>query len=335
MAKLLLEVKGVKKYFPVMSGLLRRQIGEVRGVDGVDFKVERGKTLAIVGESGSGKTTLGKTIVHLYRPTSGSILFDGVDLAQLDEQQFKPYRTRLQMVFQDPTSSLNPRRKIRDMLLDPLRVNRIGTESERYQRGRRLIERVGLPVDFLHRYPHMLSGGQKQRVCIARAIISNPDLVVLDEPTSALDVSVQAQLVDLLQSLQEEFDLTYLFISHNLALVRNIANEVIVMYLGRVMEAGPTDEVFSNPRHPYTLALLSSIPPVIDEDAKVLPSKIKLSGEIPSSMRVPAGCRFVTRCPYKMPACETLEPPIVQVGLQDVRCHLYTWKDHPLYRVQA
>lgn len=319
----LLEVQGLRKYFPVLGGLLKRKVGEVKAVDGIDFRVEKGTTLGIVGESGSGKTTVGKTIARLYAPTSGSIIFNGTDIGKLADGAFRSFRPRIQMVFQDPSSSLNFRRKIEDMLLDPLRANKIGTPSERHRKVLDLLELVGLPQDNYARYPHMLSGGQRQRISVARAIISNPDLVVLDEPTSALDVSVQAQIIELLQKIQREFGISYVFISHNIALVMNVAREVLVMYLGKVMEKGPADQVLTNPKHPYTIALLSSTPTITDQEASILPEKIPLVGETPSPTEVPAGCRFAPRCPHRMPICEQ-EPDFFKVGQQEVRCWLHS-----------
>jgi oligopeptide transport system ATP-binding protein len=319
----LLKVEGLRKYYPVLGGLLKRKVGEVKAVDGADFSISTGKTLGLVGESGSGKTTVGKVIARLYPPTSGTIKFKGTDIGKLSERAFRPFRPKIQMVFQDPTSSLNPRRRIKDLMLDPLRANRIGTEDERRRRIMTLLELVGLPAEYAYRYPHMLSGGQKQRIGIARAIVSSPDLIVLDEPTSALDVSVQAQIVELLQKIQKELNLTYIFISHNIILVRNVADEIVVMYLGRVMERGPASEVFASPKHPYTISLLSSIPTLTDEEADILPDKIPLTGETPSPMNIPPGCRFASRCPYVMDICKTVEPELVLVGQQEVRCHLF------------
>jgi len=319
----LVEVEGLRKYFPVLGGLLKRKVGEIKAVDGVDFSIATGKTLGLVGESGSGKTTVGKVIARLYLPTEGSVKFEGTDIGKLSDRAFKPFRPKIQMVFQDPTSSLNPRRRIKDLLLDPLRANNIGNEDQRRRTIMGLLELVGLPAEYAYRYPHMLSGGQKQRIGIARAIVSNPDLIVLDEPTSALDVSVQAQIVELLQTIQKELNLTYVFISHNVILVRNVADEIVVMYLGRVMERGPANEMFTAPKHPYTISLLSSIPTLTDEEADILPDKIPLTGETPSPMNIPPGCRFASRCPYVMNICKTVEPELVLVGGQEVRCHLF------------
>lgn len=321
MSEPLLQVRNLKKYFPITGGILKRKIGDVRAVDGVSFDVIRGDTLAVVGESGSGKTTVGKTLIRIFKPTEGSILFENDDIAKLEGNALKNYRRMAQMVFQDPTSSLNPRRRILDIVMDPVNVHEIGSRRERYEMVARIMDRVELPRDFLYRYPHSLSGGQKQRVGIARAVIMNPALVILDEPTASLDVSVQANIISLLKEIQKEYGLTYVFISHNLSLVRNIADRVMVMYLGRAMEMAPTKELFTNPMHPYTIALLSVIPTVSDEEEKLLPERIKLEGEIPSSVRIPKGCRFASRCPKALDSCSLDEPALVDVGGHLVRCH--------------
>jgi len=320
----LLQAVSLTKNFPVLGGLLRRKIGEVKAVDKIDFAVERGRTIGIVGESGSGKTTVGRMIARLISPTSGSIIFDGTDISKLTDREFKPYRPKIQMVFQDPASSLNFRRRIGDLMLDPLRANNIDTESERRKTALGLLELVGLPQDYYYRYPHMLSGGQRQRIGVARAIISNPELVILDEPTSALDVSVQAQIIELLQEIQKKLGIAYIFISHNIVLVRNVAQEVVVMYLGRVMEKGPAEQIFTSPKHPYTISLLSSTPTLTDQEADMLPERIPLTGETPSAMHIPPGCRFASRCAHVMKICREVEPELIRVDQQDVRCHLYS-----------
>jgi len=321
MSEPMLRVLDLKKYFPMTGGLLKRKIGEVKAVDGVSFDVMKSDTLALVGESGSGKTTVGKMLVRILKPTSGSIFFANEDIAKHEGDSLKNYRRMAQMVFQDPTSSLNPRRKILDIVIDPLNVHKIGLKSERYEMVTRMMDRVELPRDFLYRYPHSLSGGQKQRVGIARAVIMNPALVVLDEPTASLDVSVQANIVSLLKEIQKEYGLTYVFISHNLSLVRNIADWVTVMYLGRAMEMAPTEQLFTKPMHPYTIALLSVVPTVSEEEEKLLPERVRLEGEIPSSVRIPKGCRFASRCPKAHERCSSDEPPLVDLGGHFVRCH--------------
>jgi len=322
MAQDLLEVKGLTKCFPVYSGIIRRKVGEVRAVDGANFTLERGRSFGLVGESGSGKTTLGKMIAGTYMPTGGSIVFDGVDVTNAIYN--RALKRRIQMVFQDPASALNPRRRIRDTLLDPLKIHNVGSGQAREKLVIEMLERVGLSQEFQYRYPHELSGGQKQRVAIARAVITHPDLVILDEPTSALDVSVQANIMELLKELQSEFDLAYVFITHNLSLVRNVSDKIAVMYLGRIMEYGQTDAIFMNPKHPYSVALLSVIPTVSDEEEKFLPELMKLSGEIASPVNLPKGCRFHTRCPKRFDPCDKIEPEPTWHDGHELRCHLYT-----------
>jgi oligopeptide/dipeptide ABC transporter ATP-binding protein len=326
MEESILSVKGLKRYFPVTQGILGRIVGYVRAVDGVDFSVSEGRTLAIVGESGSGKTTLARLIVRLDRPTDGQILFEGLDITRMNNRSFLPLRHKIQMVFQDPSSALNPRRKIMSTMLDPLCSRKEITKSEKIERVFRYLEMVGLPAEYALKYPHMLSGGQKQRVVIAKAMISEPELLVLDEPTSSLDVSVQAQIINLLKRLQQSLKVSYIFISHNMSLVRNVAHHVVVMYLGRVMESGPVKDIFERPKHPYTLSLLSSVPTLTPEEDRMLPEKIPLTGETPSIMDFQKGCRFASRCPYVMDICKVREPELVRVENQDVRCHLFNQK---------
>jgi oligopeptide transport system ATP-binding protein len=321
----LLEAYGLVKHFPITQGLLRRRIGEVRAVDGVTLSVEEGRTLALVGESGSGKTTTGRLIVRLLRPTGGRILFNGRDLTQLDEDGLRPLRREMQMVFQNPASSLNPRKRVREIIEEPLVIHGVGTPRERLLRVAELLDLVELPArDFLFRYPHVLSGGQRQRVAIARALALNPRLLVLDEPTSALDVSVQAKIIALLRRLQRDLHLTYLFISHDLSLVRNVADVVAVMYLGKIVETAPAAVLFGRPSHPYTRALLSAIPVVSDAETRLLPLKIVLRGEIPSAARIPSGCAFHPRCYARIEACDRVLPELLQLGgTHAVRCILY------------
>ncbi|MFQ6076215.1 MAG: ABC transporter ATP-binding protein [Candidatus Bathyarchaeia archaeon] len=322
MVNALLNVVGLKKYFPITEGILKKKVGDVKAVDGIDFSIEKGTTFALVGESGSGKTTVGKTILRLYEPTEGKIIFDGRDITRLKGQELKPLRRKMQIVYQDPTSSLNPRKKIKDILDAPLAVHKIGNRSERLERTKEILDMVELPEEFMYRYPHHLSGGQKQRVGIARALILKPRFVVLDEPTSSLDVSVQAKIIELLKKLQKELNLTYLFITHDLVLVKNISDVIGVMYLGRLMEMGPTNTLFLNPIHPYTNALLSSIP-LVEEDSN-LPDKSKwrLSGEIPSSINVPKGCPIVSRCPVREDTCRLTRPDMVEFEKgHKVWCH--------------
>ena len=321
----LLQSEALVKYFPLTTGLLHRKVGDVKAVDGVSVTLEEGRTLALVGETGSGKTTLARLLVRLLEPTSGRIFFDGQDVTRRSEAELRPVRRHLQMVFQNPASSLNPRRRVREIIEEPLVIHSIGTPRQRLRRVSELLERVELPPkDFLFRYPHALSGGQRQRVAIARALALSPRLVVLDEPTSALDVSVQAKIIALLRRLQRELKLTYLFISHDLSLVRNVADAVAVMYLGKVVELAPAETLFSHPCHPYTRALLSAIPTVSDEEAALIPEKIVLQGEIPSPARVPPGCAFHTRCYARIAGCDRIVPEFLQVGADhQVRCILY------------
>jgi oligopeptide transport system ATP-binding protein len=321
MSEILLEIKNLKKYFTVSYGFLRKKVGLVKAVDGVDLQLERMKTVALVGESGSGKTTTGKVILGIYPPTSGSIILDCEDITNLRGKDLKKVRRKIQMVYQDPYSSLNPLRRIIDIILDSLNIYEIGTRRERMEKTKEIINVVGLSEEYLYRYPHELSGGERQRVAIARAIISNPELVVLDEPTSALDVTVQASIVKSLQNLQKQYKLTYLFISHNLALVRNFADETAVMYLGRIMEIAPSEQLFQKPLHPYTIALLSMIPTVTEKETEMLPQKIKLSGETPKPTDIPKGCRFATRCPKMEKKCSQIEPEMMWIGSHGVRCH--------------
>lgn len=325
MPRVILQVVDLKKYFPVHSGLLKRKIGEVRAVDGVSFTVYEQETFALVGESGSGKTTVGKTQLRLYTPTSGKIWFDGQDISFLDEEHLLPLRKEMQMVFQDPASSLNPRKRIKEIIAAPLHIHKVGTPGERVQRVRELLEQVELPERYLYSYPHQLSGGQKQRVGIARALALRPKFLILDEPTSALDVSVQAKILELLARLQQEYRLTYFFITHDLSVVRNVADRVGVMYLGKIVESAPTRKLFAQPLHPYTQALLSAIPVMLEEELALLPEKITLEGEVPSPVHAPSGCAFHPRCPACMEICRQEDPPerTVEAGHQ-VKCHLYT-----------
>lgn len=323
----MLSVVGLKKYFPITTGILRRVIGFVKAVDDVNFKVKRGEVFALVGESGSGKTTLAKTVTRIYTPTAGEILFNGSDLSKLKGKKLKPTRREIQMVFQDPNSSINPRRRVKDIIAAPLEIHKVGGRLERIKRVAELLELVELsPEEFMYRYPQALSGGEKQRVGIARALALNPKFVVLDEPTSALDVSVQAKILELLERLQLGLHLTYLLITHNLGVVRNFSDRIGVMYLGKIFEMTTTDELFKNPLHPYTKALLSAIPVVTDEELKVIPEKISLEGEIPSPFNPPLGCRFHPRCPWKMHACmQSKETEMVEYARGHlVSCHLYS-----------
>ncbi len=323
MSESLLEVKDLKKYFPVRSGVFRRVTGHVKAVDGVSFSIDPGETLAIIGESGSGKSTVAKTIIGIHRATDGSIRLDGEEITDPSTEQVKRMRSRMQMVFQDPTSSLNPRRSIRQSLMVPLKAQGM-PKSERIDRISELLEIVDLNDEYLYKYPHELSGGQKQRINIARAIAIEPEILLLDEPTSALDVSVQAKIIQLLEDLQDDLGLTYLFITHDLSLVRNVADETAVMYLGEFQEKGDTERVFKAPKHPYTRALLSSIPVTSDEEESYKPDMEPLKGEIPSPRDIPSGCRFHTRCPYAVDTCSAVDPEFTADDGGDlVRCHIY------------
>lgn len=312
----LVQVNGLKKYFPIKGGVLQRKKDEVRAVDDVSFTIPRGETFGLVGESGSGKTTTGKAILQLERPTAGQVVIDDEDVTEMDGDHLRQFRQNMQIVYQDPTSSLNPRRQVGDIIKEPMKIHGIGSKSERIDRAKELLSTVGLPEEYYYRNPTALSGGQKQRVGIARAVILNPKFIVLDEPTSALDVSVQAQIVKLLDKLQKKYDLTYLFISHDLALIKNVSDWIGVMYLGRLVEVGPTAEVFTSPQHPYTRALLSSISTVRSEDEKFKPEEIRLEGEIPDPRNKPSGCAFRSRCPEEFEACDETEPPLYPVGTE-------------------
>jgi peptide/nickel transport system ATP-binding protein len=321
-AEPLVEVEDLKVWFPIKSGvLLDRHIGDVRAVDGVSLTIDRGETLGLVGESGCGKTTLGRAILRLYDPTAGTIRFDGRDITRLGESELRPLRRRMQMIFQDPFASLNPRHSVGRMVGEPMKVHGVGDRKSTASRVRELLDVVGLPRDAASRYPHEFSGGQRQRIGLARALALNPDFIVCDEPVSALDVSIQAQIVNLLEELQEEFDLTYLFVAHDLAVVRHISDRIVVMYLGSIVEVSPADDLYDNPLHPYTISLLSAIPipdPVVERNRET----ILLQGDLPSPANPPQACRFHTRCPYVQPTrCTEDAPPLRAVDGHMVACH--------------
>ncbi len=318
----LLSVVDLKKHFVVgHTGVAGRTPITVKAVDGVSFDLREGETLGLVGESGSGKSTVAYTTVGMYRPTSGRMIFQGQELFANGQRPLR-LRKEIQIVFQDPGSSLNPRHTVRDILSMPLRVHQPG--KNRVEQIVRLLELVDLPSEYMYRYPNTLSGGEKQIVGIARALASEPKLVILDEPTSALDVSVQAKTITLLLRLQQELHLSYLFITHDLSLMRNVASRVAIMYLGRVCEIADTAEFFRNPLHPYTQMLLSSIPVISEEEEKLLPRKVVSTGEIPSPVDVPPGCSFHTRCPFAMEVCRRVDPVMVEGAPgHQVRCHLF------------
>jgi oligopeptide/dipeptide ABC transporter ATP-binding protein len=307
----LVRVEELIKYFPVSGGFFARDSLHVHAVDNVNLEIVRGETLGLVGESGCGKTTLGRLILGLEKPTSGSVLFDGIDLATVGRQEMKHLRRRMQIIFQDPFSSLNPRKTVQSTIMEPLTVHGIGTRSQRRERVLALMEEVGLSPEHLKRYPHEFSGGQRQRIGIARALALNPELIVADEPVSALDVSIRSQVLNLLEDLQERYGLTYLFVSHDLSVVEHIASRVAVMYLGKIVEIGPKRNIYENPLHPYTEALLSAVP--IPDPARKR-KRIILQGDVPSPIDPPSGCRFHPRCWLMIPVCKEVEPPLVDVG---------------------
>ncbi|MEM0347220.1 MAG: ABC transporter ATP-binding protein, partial [Zestosphaera sp.] len=316
----LLEVNGLTKYFPVKTGLFGRVVGYVRAVDGVSFEVAEGTVFALVGESGSGKTTTLRCILKLTDPTSGEIRVDGRDVTRLKGKELKWFRRNVQAVFQNPYLSLNPRMRVKDLIAEPLKTHTEMSKEEIYRRVAEVLALVGLPEAVANQHPPSLSGGQAQRVAIARALSIEPKLLLLDEPTSALDVSVQAQILNLLVELKEKLKLTYLLVTHDLSVVRYMSDYVAVMYLGKIMEVGTSDEIFSEPGHPYTLALLSSIPEP-DPRIKKLKKKIMLSGEPPSPMNPPSGCRLSNRCPYAIKECVAEEPELTKVTKTHyVRC---------------
>jgi len=320
----LLSVRGLTKHFPVRSGVLRRVTGQVRAVDGVDLEVERGRTIGLVGESGSGKSTTARLVTRLIEPTAGEVVFDGTDLLSLSGGELRAMRRRFQMVFQDPYASLSPRLTVAQIVGEPLRVHGVVGGADRTAKVAELLAQVGLDATGLDRYPHEFSGGQRQRIAVARALALEPDLVVCDEPVSALDVSIQSQVVNLLADLQQEQGLAYLFISHDLSVVRHVSDRIAVMYLGRVVEEGPAAAVHDDPTHPYTEALVSAVP-LPDPVRQRARRRIVLTGDVPSPLDPPSGCHFHPRCPHAMDVCRTEDPPAYD--LPDggrVHCHLHT-----------
>ncbi len=308
----LINVNNLKKWFPIRGGILSRTVGYVKAVNDVSFYVNRGEVLGLVGESGSGKTTVGRTILRLIEPTEGEVVFDGTDVVALSKAELRPFRRRMQIIFQDPFASLNPRMTVGDIIAEPLIIHRlVRTPQERTERVAELLKLVGLSPDHMRRYPHEFSGGQRQRIGIARALAVDPDFIVADEPVSALDVSIQAQVVNLLQDLKDELGLTLLFIAHDLAVVEYVSDRIAVMYLGKIMEMAPAKELYTNPQHPYTEALLSAVPV---PDPTIKRERIVLEGDIPSPINPPSGCVFRTRCRYAIPECAETVPELREVS---------------------
>jgi oligopeptide transport system ATP-binding protein len=320
--RVLVRLEGLTKYFPITQGIvIQRQVGAVHAVDGVSFDIHRGETLGLVGESGCGKTTVGRTIIQLYRPTAGRVLFDGVDLCALKGEALRRMRQRMQMIFQDPYASLDPRMTIFRIIGEPLRVHKLASGKEQVERVQELLRLVRLNPRFINRQPHEFSGGQRQRIGIARALASNPDFIICDEPIAALDVSIQAQVVNLLEELQDQLGLTYLFIAHDLSMVRHICDRVAVMYLGKVVELAEKNALYDHPLHPYTQALLSAVP-VPDPKVERQRRRIILQGDVPSPVNPPSGCRFRTRCPKAQSRCAEEEPAWRDAGDNHfVACH--------------
>jgi len=313
MSEALIEVKHVKKYFPIRKGVLQREVARVHAVDDVSFSVREGETLGLVGESGCGKSTLGRTIVRLLEPTAGEIVFQGRQIEKLRARRLRPLRREMQMVFQDPYASLNPRKRVGTIIGDPMKIHRLYDKKERKKHVEELLETVGLSPEHYNRYPHEFSGGQRQRIGIARALALRPKLIVADEPVSALDVSIQSQMLNLLEDLQNEFQLTYIFIAHDLGVVRHVSDRIAVMYLGKLVELSPAEELYQRPIMPYTEALLSAVP-IPDPDLAAKRERIVLEGDVPSPIDPPSGCRFHPRCRYATQICHDVEPPLVDYG---------------------
>jgi oligopeptide transport system ATP-binding protein len=319
----LIRVENLTKHFPITRGIvIQRQVGAVQAVDNVSFTIQEGETLGLVGESGCGKSTTGRTILQLYRPTSGKVYFREIDLTELKGEDLRRARRNMQMVFQDPFASLNPRMTVGNIIAEPLEVHRIGNKKERRERVRELLDRVGMSPHYVNRYPHEFSGGQRQRIGVARSLALQPEFLVLDEPISALDVSIQAQVVNLLETLQEDMGLTYLFIAHDLSMVRHISDRTAVMYLGKIVELATRDELYSHPMHPYTQALLSAVP-IPDPIQERKRQRIILEGSVPSPVNPPKGCRFNPRCQYAVDICRQEEPEWREIiPAHWVACHL-------------
>jgi oligopeptide transport system ATP-binding protein len=322
--KVLLKVENLKKHFPIMRGVFRRQVGAVQAVDGVTFNIYEGETLGLVGESGCGKSTTGRVVLQLLDPTDGTVEFKGRNLTKLSKNELRRERRHMQMIFQDPYASLNPRMTVGNIIGEPLKIQKLGNAADRKKRVQELLRVVGLNPYFVNRYPHEFSGGQRQRIGVARALATNPDFIVADEPISALDVSVQAQVVNLLGDLRDQLGLTYLFIAHDLSMVRHISDRVAVMYLGRIVELSATEEVYNHPLHPYSQALLSAIP-MPDPDREAERKRIILEGDVPSPAHPPSGCRFHPRCAYATDICKEQDPEYRNLGQEGINhwvaCH--------------
>jgi len=316
----LLTVNGLKKHFPIRGGIFSKTVGYVQAVDGVSFHINKGEIMGLVGESGCGKTTVGRLILGLYEPTAGEIHFEGANISTLSKQEMRNTRRNMQVIFQDPFGSLNPRMTIGNIVGEPLYVHNIAKGKEKEERVVNILETVGISSHYMKRYPHEFSGGQRQRIGIARALALNPKLIVCDEPVSALDVSIQAQVINLLEDLQAKFGFTYLFIAHDLSVIKHISDKVAVMYLGKIVELADTEDLYTNPLHPYTEALLSAVPlpdPTLDR------KRIVLEGDVPSPINPPSGCHFRTRCKYVKPICSEEEPPLIEIAKNHcVACHL-------------
>ena len=325
----LLRVDHVKKYFPIRKGVMQREVAHVHAVDDVTFAVREGETLGLVGESGCGKSTLGRTVVRLLEPTAGEIVFQGTPIQHLGTRRLRPLRREMQMVFQDPYASLNPRKRVGTIVSDPMRIHDLGSRADQKRRVNEILETVGLSPEHYNRFPHEFSGGQRQRIGIARALALRPKLIVADEPVSALDVSIQSQMLNLLDDLQNELQLTYIFIAHDLGVVRHVSDRIAVMYLGKIVELSPAEELYTRPIMPYTEALLSAVP-IPDPDLAEKRERIVLEGDVPSPINPPSGCRFHPRCRYATDICQQVEPPLVDYGHGHLAaCH------HPLNVDQA